>query len=54
MTGRAEIRLAGRNGPTFAGKLRPDLVPTGEAGFYLDADGNTFMADAVVNGNGRP
>jgi len=39
--------------PTFAGQLRPDLIP-GEPGFYQDADGQVYKADEVAfNGNGR-
>ena len=41
--------------PTFNDRPRPDLAPTGEPGFYQDAAGNTYLADApVVNGNRRP
>jgi len=42
--------------PTFAGQPRPDLKPTDEPGFFQDADGNVYMADAPAspNGNGRP
>jgi len=32
--------------PVIAGRLRLDLVPTGEPGFWQDAAGDTFMEDA--------